>query len=91
MIICLLGCKKRDLTKSDNIPLFTCPKFGDPQLSGIMVLKVDGNSKIDAHIRSNLGYLVCLSHVITLRAVTNSFFFLTYFPTFVRSMFGVTI
>ena len=41
-----------------------------------MVLILDGNSVIDAHVRSNRFYLICLRHFISSRTVTNRFFFL---------------
>ena len=31
---------------------------------GVMALKVDGNSGIGAHVRSNLCYLICLRYLI---------------------------
>ena len=34
-----------------------------------MVLMFDGNSKICAHVRNNLCYLICLRHLISSRAV----------------------
>ena len=59
----------------------------------IVGLIVDGNSEICAHVRSNLCYLLCLSHLFRSKTVTNMIFFSekTYFPACVRSMFGVTI
>ena len=36
-----------------------------------MVLILDGNSEIGAHVRSELYYLICLGHLIRSRAVTN--------------------
>ena len=36
-----------------------------------MVLNLDGNSEIGAHVRSNVCYLICLRHVIRSKAVTN--------------------
>ena len=33
-----------------------------------MVLILDGNSEISAHIRRNLCYLICLMHVITVNS-----------------------
>ena len=46
-----------------------------------MVLIVDGNSEIDAHVGSNLCYLICLRHSIRSKAVTNRIFLFekTYF------------
>ena len=37
----------------------------------LMVLNLDGNSELGAHARSNPCYLICLRHLIRLRAVTN--------------------
>ena len=37
---------------------------------------LDGNSKIGAHVRRNLSYLICLRHLIGSRAVTYRIFFL---------------
>ena len=42
----------------------------------IMVLISDGNSEIDAHVRSNLCYVICLRHLINSRVVTNRITFL---------------
>ena len=39
-----------------------------------MVLILDGNSEIGAHIRRNICYLICLMHLIRSKAVTNQFF-----------------
>ena len=39
----------------------------------IIGLSRDGNSKIDAHVRRNLCYLICLRHSIKSKAVTNRF------------------
>ena len=39
-----------------------------------MGLKLDGISEIDAHVSSNLCYLICLKHLIGPRAVTNRIF-----------------
>ena len=36
-----------------------------------IVLILYGKSEIGAHVRSDLGYLICLSHLIRSRAVTN--------------------
>ena len=44
-----------------------------------MVLIIDGNSKIGAHVRNHLCYLTCLRHLITTKTVSNrtfSFFLL---------------
>ena len=41
----------------------------------LMVLIIDGNSAIGAHVRSNFCYLICLRHALTQRAVKNRFFF----------------
>ena len=35
---------------------------------------IDGNSEKNAHIRSNLCYLICLSHLIRLREVAHRIF-----------------
>ena len=36
-----------------------------------IVLILEGNSEIGEHVRNNLRYLICLSHLIRPRAVTN--------------------
>ena len=41
-----------------------------------MVLVLDGNSEISAHVWSNLCYLTCSRHLVRSRAVTNRIFFL---------------
>ena len=40
-----------------------------------MVLILDGISELGAHVRSNLGYLVCLRHSNKSSAVTDRIFF----------------
>ena len=40
-----------------------------------MVLRLDGNSELDAHVRSKFWYLICLRHSIRTKAVTNRIFF----------------
>ena len=54
----------------------------------IIKLVLDGNSEIVAHVGSDIGYLICLRHLIRSRAVTNQFFFSekTYFPLCVRNI-----
>ena len=44
----------------------------------------DGSSEIDAHIRSNLCYLIWLRHLMRSRAVTNRFFFSPRIPFFLQ-------
>ena len=44
-----------------------------------MVRLLDGDSEKGEHVRSNLCYLICLRHLIGLRAVTNRIFI---FPIF---------
>ena len=39
-----------------------------------MVLILDGNSEIGAHVWSNLCYLICLRHLIRSKTVTNLIF-----------------
>ena len=39
-----------------------------------LVLNLDGNLEIGAHVRFNLGYLICLRRLIGSRAVTNRIF-----------------
>ena len=48
-----------------------------------MGLILDGDSEIGAHVRIDLGYLICSRHLLRLRAVTNSIFVLkaTLFPS----------
>ena len=41
----------------------------------VMVLILDGNSELVAHVRSNFRYQTCLRHLIRTRAVTIGFFF----------------
>ena len=42
-----------------------------------MVLILDGSSEIGAHVRSNLGHIICLRHLFRSRTVTNrTIFFL---------------
>ena len=41
----------------------------------IMVLISNGNSEIDAHVRSNLCYLICSRHLIRSRPVTDQISF----------------
>ena len=54
-----------------------------------MVLILDGNLEIGAHVRSNLCYLNFLRHLLRVIAVTNIILFTknTYFPSCVRNMF----
>ena len=52
-----------------------------------MVLLLDGNSEIGAHVRSNLCYLICLRHLIKLRSHKSDLSEKTYFPLCVRTMF----
>ena len=47
-------------------------KFHDFLLS---MLKIYGSSKISAHVKSNLCYLICLRHLVRSRALTNRIFF----------------
>ena len=51
-----------------------------------MVLLLDGNLDICAHVWSDLCYLICLRHLIRSRAVTNWIYFSekTFFPLCVR-------
>ena len=41
-----------------------------------MVLILDGNFELAAHVRSNLCYLICLRHLIRSKAVKNRIVFL---------------
>ena len=41
----------------------------------VMLLKLDGNSKIGAHVSSNLCYFICLSNLIISRTVKSRIFF----------------
>ena len=45
------------------------------RLSIKLLLILDGNSEIGAHVRSNLDYLIFLKHLFRSRAVTNLIFF----------------
>ena len=45
-----------------------------------MVLELDGHLEIGAHVRSNLCYVACLSHLIRSQAVPNPFFSLRKDP-----------
>ena len=61
-----------------------------------MVLILDGNSEMGAHVRRNLCYLMCLMHLIRLRADTILISFFrspkSHFYSFMRaSMSWVTI
>ena len=49
---------------------------------GSIVLILDGNSKIDAHVRCNICYLICLWHFIRARDATNRIIFLRKRPIF---------
>ena len=53
-----------------------------------MVLVLDGKSEKDAHVSSNLCYLICSRHSIRSWAVTNQIYFWgkTYFPSCVPNM-----
>ena len=55
-----------------------------------MVIILDGNSEIGAHVRSNFCYLTPLRHLIRSIAVTNLIFFfilkMTYLPIYVRDV-----
>ena len=56
---------------------------------GFMVLTLDGNSEMGAHVFSAISViLICLRHLITSRAVTNRIFFSkkNYFSSCVRHM-----
>ena len=57
-----------------------------------MVFILDGNSEIGAHIRGDFCYLICLTHLIRSREVTDLIFYLekTYFRLYVRNKFRVT-
>ena len=54
-----------------------------------VVLILDGNSKIGAHVRSNLPFLICLRHWIRSRGFMNRMFFSykTCFSSCVRNIF----
>ena len=54
-------------TSPENLPLSI-------QIT-IMLLILDNNSEMGAHIRSNICHLICLRHFFRSRAVTNSIFF----------------
>ena len=65
-----------------------------PEQSGseyIMVVALDGNSDMGAHVRSNFcNFLTYLRHLIRSRAVTNLIFFsqkINFFPSCVRNIF----
>jgi len=56
-----------------------------------MALILDGTSEIDAHLRINLYYFICITHLIRSRTVTNRpFFKVPYFPSYARKMFWNT-
>ena len=40
-----------------------------------MVVKLDGNLEIGAHVQSDLGQQICLMHLFRSRAVTNLIYF----------------
>ena len=50
----------------------------------LMVLMLDGYLEMDAHVRSDLCYLICSKHLFRSRAVTNLIFFLQMRPIFVH-------
>ena len=54
---------------------------------GPMVLILDGNSEIGAHVRYKLSYFFCLRRFIRLKAVKSCFFLLrkTHIPSCVRN------
>ena len=54
-----------------------------------MVLILDGNSEIGAHVKSNLSYLFCIRHLIKRKELTNPTIISdkTYFPSCVRNRF----
>ena len=56
-----------------------------------MVLVLDGNPEIGAHVRSILCYLICLSNLISSRVVTIRILYLTYTPSCVCKMSWFTI
>ena len=56
--------------------------------NGLMVLILDGNLEIGAHVWRDLDYLNCVSHLSRSKAVIIPFFFLfKCFPSYVRSIF----
>ena len=58
------------------------------------VLLLDGNLEIDAHVRNNFSYQICLRHLIRSRAVTNKIFCLrkkAYVPLSLRYMLPTNI
>ena len=60
----------------------------------VMVLILNFNSVIGAHVRSNLYHFICLRHLIRSRAVTNRIFFSPkrpFFSSSMRIMFWITI
>ena len=77
------------IVKNFNTPSYTCSLWWYfcisalllLMISRIMVLILDGNSKIGAHIRNTICYLICCRHLIRSRAITNLIFSeKTYFP-----------
>jgi len=78
----------------DNIFIATTKKTSSELSFHIMVLILDGNSEIGAHVRSKPCYLICLRHLIRSKAVSKRIFSIsknTYFPSCVHYMFCVTI
>ena len=53
-----------------------------------IVLILDGNSEIGAHVRSNLRYSICFKHFIESWSISNLILFSvkTYFPSYVRNL-----
>ena len=56
-----------------------------PMPVSTMVLLLDGNSEIDAQVRSKSCYLICLRHLIGPREVTNPVFFRKGLFYFIRA------
>ena len=89
-------------SKSDHLPpvwvrgggyLHRPPSPSDTQLNtinfckrGLMVLILDGDSEIGAHVSSNLCYLICLGHMIMIESWHKSDIFFLRRPSGVRNM-----
>ena len=75
--------KHKQQEKFDNTQTLIVPEIGHIHFlplffracGQIMVLIVDGNSELGAHVGNNLWYLICLRHLIISRAVTNQISF----------------
>ena len=54
-------------------------------LSRTMVVILDGSSAVEAHVRSNLGYLTCLRHLIESSHKSDFLYFISDLFSLVRA------